>query len=90
MTAQWSEMTFVFWEIMPDGTAEACLDDDRVNANPSRFYGSIEGAIIHGGVRATAFERKTEEVFDAMAWLKTGERISAGFVTTTTITAERE
>jgi hypothetical protein len=52
-------------------------------------YSSIEGAIIHGGVLATAFTRKTEATYDAAHWLKTGEQVRVGSITITKITAER-
>jgi hypothetical protein len=52
-------------------------------------YSSIEGAIIHGGVLATAFTRKTEATYDAAHWLKTGERVRVDSITITKITAER-
>jgi hypothetical protein len=46
-------------------------------------------SIIHGGVLATAFTRKTEATYDAAHWLKTGEHVRVGSITITKITAER-
>jgi predicted RNA-binding protein len=45
--------------------------------------------VIHGGVLATAFTRKTEATYDAAHWLKTGEHVRVGSITITKITAER-
>lgn len=51
-------------------------------------YATIDGAIRHDGVKATAFKRKTQRTFDALAWLQTGDMVPAGELTTTEITAE--
>lgn len=77
---------FMFWHVV-EGVAVPEYNDDKVNANPSEYYGSIEGAILHGGVQATAFSRKTEMTYDAALWFKTGAMVEAGSVTTTKITA---
>jgi hypothetical protein len=79
-------MTNIFrWYVTRgDGTAD-CYESDPPTLTDT--YGTPEGAIIHGGVIATAFERKTEEVFDAMEAILHGRRVSRGFRTTTRITA---
>jgi hypothetical protein len=85
-------MAFTWWLVV-DGVAHARPDTAEtralVDAGKGQWFGSIEGAILHGGVRATAFERKTEQLYDAAAWLHTGAMVPAGFATTTQITAER-
>lgn len=83
-------MSFVFWRIMPDGTAEPTTDDLEVNAGVSLYYGTPEGAIIHAGVLACAFKRKSEMTYCAKTFFTTGEKVETGLVTTTTITAEPE
>lgn len=79
---------FVFWEIMPDGTAEAMTDCRRVDVGDGKFFGTIEGAIINGGVKATAFTRKVEQLYDTKIWLQTGKMVPVEKVTITEITAE--
>jgi len=71
---------------MPD-TADVA--DAIDNGTLREVYGSIEGAIIHGCVLATAFTRKTEATYDAAHWLKTGEHVRVDSITITKITAER-
>lgn len=82
---------FVWW-LVADGVATGYPDTRetraRVDAADGQWFGSIEGAIKHGGVAATAFRRKTEMTYDAAEWLRTGAMIEAGEVTITTITAE--
>jgi hypothetical protein len=82
------------WWLVIDGVAVAVPDTKEaraiIDADGRGYYGSIEGAILHGGVIATAFERKTERTYDAAHWLRTGEMVPAGEITTTTITAQRE
>jgi hypothetical protein len=84
---------FLWWRVI-DGVALGYEDTPSVrklvDARPSEFYGTIEGAILHGGVIATAFTRKTERTYDAMAYLQRGEWIPCGEITTTEITASRE
>jgi hypothetical protein len=85
---------FIWWHVV-DGVAIAVPDSPEVSAaidsgTMRDVYGSIEGAIIHGGVIATAFESKTERTYDALAWLKTGDMIPMGEITTITIKATRE
>jgi hypothetical protein len=70
---------------VPDTPAISAAIDSGALRN---VYGSIEGAIKHGGVLATAFKRKTNETYDAMRWLTTGELVPMGSVTITTVTAE--
>jgi hypothetical protein len=71
---------------MPD-TAD--VRDAIDNGTLRDVYSSIEGAIIHGGVLATAFTRKTGAAYDAAHRLKTGEHVRVGSITMTKITAER-
>jgi hypothetical protein len=75
---------FRWYVARPDGTADCYTSDPPSLANA---YGTPEGAIKHGGVQATAFIRKTEEVFDAVEAIIYGRRVSAGFRTTTKVTA---
>lgn len=83
-----------WWRVTDLGTAEAVEDSPAVCAaidNGARgYYGSIEGAIINGGVVATAYKRHTEQTYDAMEWLQTGAMVPAGEITVTEITASRE
>jgi hypothetical protein len=85
---------FHWWHITPHGTAELVRDTPEVSraidAGAPGYFATIEGAILHGGVRATAFARKTEDTYDARAWLETGAMVPAGQITTTTITAQPE
>jgi hypothetical protein len=60
----------------------------RIDAGERGWFGSIEGAIIHGGVLATAFTRKVEQTYDARIWLATGQYVPMGEIITTTITAQ--
>jgi hypothetical protein len=80
-----------FWYHVHDGVATVHEDTPairkRVDTEPG-WYGNAEGPILHGGVLATAFTRKTEPTYDAAAWLFRGERVPMGEITTTTITAE--
>jgi hypothetical protein len=85
---------FIWWHVV-DGVAYAVPDSTDVsraidNGQLTNIYGTIEGAIKHGGVLATAFKRRTEATYDALAWLQTGAMVPAGQITTTTITATRE
>jgi hypothetical protein len=84
---------FIWWHVV-DGVARAMPDTADVrdaidNGTLRDVYSSIEGAIIHGGVLATAFTRKTEATYDAAHWPKTGEHVRVGSITITKITAER-
>jgi hypothetical protein len=91
-SAMSNEAPFVWWCVMQDGTAEGFFDSPdirkKVDTSKGNWFGRIEGCILHGGVKATAFERKTEQTYDAAEWLKTKRMIPMGFVTTTKITAE--
>jgi hypothetical protein len=78
---------YAFWQIMPDGTAEASNDHDAVNRGEALFFGSPEGAILNGGVLATAFTRRIEKTYNAIHWLATGELVENGKNVTTRITA---
>jgi hypothetical protein len=75
-----------------DGSATVYSDSrairEEVDANPCDWFGSAEGAILHGGVLATAYARKTEQTYDAVHWLKTKELVPMGEITITEITAE--
>lgn len=83
---------FYWYRANGDGTADRFEDSPElaeiINCSGNWFC-NPEGAIIHGGVIATAFRRKTETTYDAAHWLKTRELVQAGNITTTTITAER-
>jgi hypothetical protein len=63
---------FVFWKIMPDGTAEGFKNV----TDGADFYGSIAGAIINGGVKATAFKIKVEPLFPYSPGVRVGEQPS--------------
>ena len=83
-------MTFHWYHANGDGTADRYEDSPaicaRIDAGEPGWFGSPEGAILHGGVVATAFKLTTEPVFDARHWFETGERKSAGERTTLKIT----
>jgi hypothetical protein len=86
---------FMWWRVNQYGCAECFPDSTAIRAmvdsgQGGPWYGNVEGAIIHGGVRATAYTRTTEATYDAAAWFERGTLKPAGLVTTTTITAERE
>lgn len=86
-----ANQTFTWFHVV-DGVAIP-VEDTRevsalVNADGRNWYGNIEGAIINGGVLATAFVRKTEKLYDAAAFFRTGQLIPAGERTTTKITAQ--
>lgn len=81
------------WWLVRDGVAIPIEDSPEVCArindgSLSPIYGSIEGAIINGGVQACAFKRHTEQTYDAAQWLKTGAMVPMGERLVTTITAE--
>jgi hypothetical protein len=63
---------FIWWHVV-DGVARA--RDAIDNGTLRDVYGSIEGAIIHVAVLATAFTRTTEVTHDAARWLKTGAHV---------------
>jgi hypothetical protein len=88
-----TDYSFLWYHLNGDGSASVHPDTPEirrlVNASPRDWYGNPEGTIIYGGVYATAFRRKTETVYDAVAWLENDERIPAGEKTTITITASR-
>lgn len=85
---------FCWWRVSQYGMAEPHADTPAtralVDTEPRGWYGNVEGTIIHGGVLATAYKRRTEQTYDARVWLATGEMVSAGEITTTEITAQRE
>jgi hypothetical protein len=83
---------FIWWYVR-DGVAIPVEDcpavSDAINSgNMHPVFGSIEGAIINGGVQATAFKRTVEKTYDAPHYFKTGEMLPVGEVTITKITAE--
>lgn len=83
-------MTFHWYHAKGDGTADRFDDTPLARArvdSESNWYGSPEGAIIHGAVIASAFTRKVESTYDAMAWLETGAMVPAGELVTIEITA---
>jgi hypothetical protein len=84
---------FTWWHVV-DGVAVAHPDTTEVramiDAGAPNWFGSIEGAIIHGGVQAVAYRRDTVETFDALAWIERGERVPVGTITITEYTAGKE
>lgn len=85
---------FYWWRVNQYGCAEPVADSravrDMIDSSINGpWYATVEGTILHGGVIATAFERKTEQTYDAAAWLRDGSKIPMGTITTTKITAER-
>jgi hypothetical protein len=90
------DRSFLWYHVTGDGTADVFEDTPEVRAiidarlDGDLWFGSPEGAIIHGGVIASAFKRKVEATYDAMTWLKTGEHVPTGEIVTITITASRE
>lgn len=89
-----NEFSFLWYRSNGDGSASVARDTpairELVDKGIGQWFGNPEGAIIHGGVIATAFKRKTEVVYDAARWLKTGERVQVGTRTIIEITANRE
>ena len=83
---------FMWWRVNEYGMAEAYPDSPQLCAlldkDPRGWFGNVEGTILHAGVLATAFKRKTEQTYDSAAWLRDGSMVPAGYVTTTEITAE--
>jgi hypothetical protein len=77
-----------------DGTCSAHQDTREVraliDAKPRNWYASAEGTIIHGAVRACAFVQHREQVYDAMAWIKSRQLVPMGERVITTITARSE
>lgn len=59
-----------------------------VDANPYRWFGTIEGAILHGGVIATAIKRTREPTYSSAHYLATGQYLCVGEIMVTEITAE--
>ena len=83
---------FKWYHVGTDGTATVCDDTGeirkRIDSGEPGWFGSPEGAILHGGVKATAFKRKTEMTYSGDEWVKTGAMVPVGEITITTITAE--
>jgi len=66
-----------------DGTAHAHHDSPALRKQIDReggrdWYMTPEGAIRHGHVRACAFIQRSEQLFDAMAWLHSGQMVPMG------------
>lgn len=82
---------FQWWHANGDGTATAWPDTaavrQRIDSGEPGWFGSIEGAIKHGGVIACAFTRETVQTYCAMHWLATGEHKPVGSVVITKHTA---
>ncbi len=74
-----------------DGTASVYADTPavraRIDAREPGWFGTAEGAILHGGVIATAFQRRTEPTCDGRIYFATGKLVSMGDRAVTTITA---
>jgi hypothetical protein len=84
---------FLWYHSNGDGSASVHFDSPAIRArvdSESDWYGSVEGAIKHGGVVATAFIKRTEPLYDAITWLKRNERLPVGVAEHTEITAERK
>ncbi len=66
-----------------DGTCEAHQDSPTIRTiidacGGRDWYGSAEGAVMHGGVRACAFRQRTEQTYDAITWLRTRQLVHMG------------
>lgn len=92
------EETFRWWRLEYHGdavTAEPVAEFPlnrkllaaMMDAEPGRWFGTIEGAIMHGGVKAIAIERTRLETYSTRLWLETGKRQLSGTVIQTKITA---
>jgi hypothetical protein len=83
---------FRWYRANDDGTADVFEDSPEVcalvDAGEGSWFGNPEGAILHGGVIATAFTRKTEATYDATLWLTFNIKRELGEITMTKITAE--
>lgn len=86
------DRSFLWYHANGDGTATVYEDTPAVraliDAGGRDWFGNPEGAIIHGGVLACAFTRRTEPTYDAGHWLRTNELVPMGEYAVTTITAE--
>lgn len=85
---------FHWYHTNNDGTCSAHADTPevraRIDAGEPGWYGTPEGPIIHGGVRACAFTEHAEQLYDARAWLQNRVLVPMGERVIRTITAERE
>lgn len=84
-----------YWYQVVDGVAVAVPDTQATRdaidkGTMKRVYADMVSAIVVGRVIATAFERKTEPVYDAVAYLQRREWIQTGTVTRTKILAARQ
>jgi len=72
-----------------DGTADRYEDSPeicaRIDAGEPGWFGTPEGAILHGGVIATAFVIVTEKMFDTRQWLATNGKDPGTVWTRTTL-----
>lgn len=83
-------MTYLY-HVDPDGFCTQHMDSpalDRMIDREPHWYGTPEGAILHGGVNAVAFERRTEALYDAARWMETGELVQVDTMDVITITAQ--
>ena len=84
---------FYWYHANGDGTADRIEDSPEVckiiDSGGRGWFGNPEGAIIHGGVIASAFTRNSEPTYDAVQWFKTGEMVFAGYRVTVQVTASR-
>lgn len=86
---------FKWYRPAGDGSADVFDDCPAICAridkeHGANWYGTPEGAILHGGVVASAFTVKRECLYDAAAWLRDGSMVPAGERRKVTITAQRE
>ena len=83
--------SFLWYRSNGDGSADVFEDTPAIckviDADGRGWFGSPEGAILHGGVLACAYKRKVEATYDALAWLTTGEMIPTGDLVTVEVTA---
>jgi len=70
-----------------DDTPAICERVDRSHYSGEQWFGSPEGAIKHGRVKACAFKRTVEPTYDAAKWLETGVMVHAGELVSIEITA---
>jgi hypothetical protein len=82
-------MTFHWYHANGDGTADRYEDSPaicaRIDAGEPGWFGSPEGAILHGGVVATAFEIVKDKMFDTRQWLATNGKDPGTVWTRTTL-----
>lgn len=85
-------MSFHWYRVNADGTADRFEDSPeicaRVDAGERGWFANPEGAIVYGGVIASAFKRTVEKTYDAVRWLETGDMVETGELVTLEITAD--